>query len=460
MDRKLHTDRRSVVKLLGASAFASGIGTTPAAADRFTGSRPDDPDDQDPGHETPEPELEGLGEIHLLGHTLGSDPAGGYAEEHIRWDGEMALLGSFFGEGGSFLFDIRNPTDPTEVHRLRSSPQVRNADVKFDSRDGLYYRTQEPNEEDAPFAGIEVVDYGYDAGSPESPIIIATPENGATHNLMPHPDRGVDILYAQASNEVYDASFTVWDVSDPFNPEFVMEGPPGGAHDIVVEEGRDLLHFAGHLEPEGQLSNMEAPSYAWFDISDPANPQLVGALDVAQYPTLEEVGLSGELGFDHGGGHKARGDPERNLAVVSDETGQGVPAMKVVVDIGWEEGSLQDPEPIGWTRSPRAQLMDEVNETFAWTTHNHVVIPKPDATLLASGDYREGTVVYDITDPRNPTPADVFDTDLEADEADGPDPDFVGGPPMAWGADYNSVRDLTITGDMHTGLYVYSITPS
>jgi hypothetical protein len=100
-----------------------------------------------------------------------------------------------------------------------------------------------------------------------------------------------------------------------------------------------------------------------------------------------------------------------------------------------------------------------------WTTHNHDVISKPDATLLVSGDYHEGTVVYDITDPRNPTPSDQYMTDDMAEEVEerGTGPTFfpeADSPPMAWGANYNEERDLTVTSDMWTGLYVFTVTPT
>ena len=103
------------------------------------------------------------------------------------------LLGSFFGTGGSLLVDIRNPTHPTQVHRVPSSANTRNADVKFDPRDGLYYRSQEPNDGDGE-GGVEIVDYGFGDATPETPEIVADLDTGPTHNVFPHPEE--PILYA------------------------------------------------------------------------------------------------------------------------------------------------------------------------------------------------------------------------------------------------------------------------
>lgn len=429
--------RRTALKLLGASAFLAGVtGTSSASGDAQEGD--------EEGGTGPI-----LGEIFKLGHTLGSDPPGGYAEEDVRADGEMALLSSFMGEGGTFLFDIRDPTTPTQVHRLRSAPEVRNADCAFDPREGLYYRSQEPNTEDASFAGAEIIDYGWEHGSVENPVIVGKVESGPTHNLFPHPDPEVDLLYTTSEER----TMHVWDVSDPTTPEKVFTGPPGDAHDLVVDPEKEVLYFAGHLKESGF-------SYAFFDVSDPTSPSLIGGLDPTEYPSLEDAGMN-DPGFKHSGGHYADYDPNRAIAYVSDETGRGVPAGKWALDVGWDEGSFENPVPLGFTRSPNAELQDERTERFDWTTHNHDVVSKPNATLLVSGDYHEGTVVYDFTDPRNPAPSDQYATDDMADEANGPT-FFPEGdsPPMAWGANYNEERDLTVTSDMWTGLYVFTVTPT
>jgi hypothetical protein len=461
--------RRTALTLLGTAAVSTAAtGSATASA----GQAGDDDEDDDAGEDR-----QVVGEIFRLGHTPGSDPPGAYAEEDVRVDGEMALLSSFLGEGGTFLYDIRDPTDPTEVHRLRSAPDVRNADCAFDPREGLYYRSQEPNGEEASLEGVEVVDYGFQRGSVEGPVIVSKISNGPTHNLFPHPDPETPVLYTTHE----EMTMKAWDVSDPSAPEELFAGIAGGsAHDVVVDPTDEILYFAGEVpvdedgnvdEREGGGHHDEAGdedrgrffSYAFFDVSDPGEPELLGGLDPTEYTSLEGAGMDG-AGFKHGGGHYADYDPRRAIAYVSDETGRGVPAGKWALDVGWKDGSFEDPVPLGFTRSPNAELQEEVDELFDWTTHNHDVVPKPDATLLVSGDYHEGTVVYDFTDPENPAPSDQYRTDDGADEVgEGDGPMFFpeeDSPPMAWGANYNEERDLTVTSDMWTGLYVFTVTPT
>jgi hypothetical protein len=190
-----------------------------------------------------------------------------------------------------------------------------------------------------------------------------------------------------------------------------------------------------------------------MDISDPLSPTEAGRFDYAGRPEYTEIGTAG---FESC--HYASHDPERDLVILGDELGFGIPGGKHILDIGWGDGSVADPQHIGFTHSPNAQVMDENDELFDWTTHNHTVISKGSNSLMVSGDYHEGTVVYDISDPTDPTPTDQYRTDDEADQADGAG--FVGEPPMAWGADYSEERDLVVTSDMQTGIYVFKVTPA
>lgn len=432
--------RREALRIIGASPLAASVGTATGAA----AGKPV------------------KGKIKQLGHSRLSDPAGGYAEEDIRNDGQYGVLGSFLGTGGSFLVDLSNPTDPTEVHQLDSSPNVRNADVSFDPRDGLYYRSQEPNNDEAEFGGVEIVDYGYGAASPEDPEVIATLDTGPTHNMLRHPEE--PILYATnegAGTEEDGAAegFDIWDVEDPAEPEFLgTGGPEGGLHDFTVDTDRDVIHAAYIFANEDEFEG-----YAVIDISDPTDLETIGQFDYSDAPdyagedgveTAEDVGNEGfELC------HYAAADPNRDLVVVGDEKGSGVPGGKHVFDIGYGDGSLEDPQPIGFTTSPDAELQDDgVSELFDWTTHNHQVVPKGDTTLLVSGDYHEGIVVYDISDPRNPTPADEYETVDDSDENNIIFP--LGEPPMAWGANYSAERDLVLVSDFVTGAWTFKVTPA
>ncbi|WP_396612141.1 LVIVD repeat-containing protein [Haloferax sp. S1W] len=417
--------RRTALKLIGATTLGS-IGTTTVAAD--PGGKKD------------------KGAIRKLGHSLLSDPAGGYAEEDIRSDGQYAILGSFTGPGGSFLVDISNPTDPTEVHEFPTpSNGVRHADVKFDRRDGLYYRSREGGDDDpttfAPPNGVDVIDYGWSDGTPENPVKASRIPAGSTHNVRAHPE--ADVLYTTEHHGV-----GVWDTSDPTNVTGGdVFGPEAALHDMVVDPGRDLLHCA--------FIGGGFDGYVIMDISDPMEPEEVGRFSYEGLPSYEDVAV-GEEGFENC--HYANFDPNRELAYVGDEIGFGKPGGKHVFDIGWGDGSIENPKPIGYTTSPNAEVMDEALELFDWTGHNFDIIPKGRTTMLVSGDYHEGAVVYDVSDPTDPTATDQYRTDDMADQANGAG--FVGPAPMAWGVDYADERDFTVVSDMQTGIYVFKFTPS
>lgn len=428
----MNVTRRSMLRRLGAgltiaSAATRGVGIVGAKTPRNGG-------------------------IRRMGHSLLSDPEGGYAEESIRADGQFAVLGSFLGPGGSFLVDIGNPTNPTEVHHVPSpSDGTRHADVKFDHRDGLYYRSLEGEN-----VGTEVIDYGFGSATPEDPEILTRIDAGTTHNVFAHPDEA--LLYT-VNEHVGTSAFDIWDVTDPASPSLVREvGPTGGLHDIVVEPDRNLAHAAFISDAfDGFDPARDFAGYLIYDVRDPRNPVELGRVDYTALPDYTEDRLeNGEPGFERC--HYANYDSERGLAVVGDELAIGVPGGKHVFDVGWDTGSPGDPNHVGFTYSPNAELMDESGEAFDWTGHNFDVIRKEDTTLLVSGDYHEGTVVYDLTDPTDPTPGEQYRTDDRADEANEPIFD-LGEAPMAWGADYSDERDLTVTSDMFTGIYVFKVTP-
>jgi hypothetical protein len=189
-----------------------------------------------------------------------------------------------------------------------------------------------------------------------------------------------------------------------------------------------------------------------MDASNPTDPVELGRFDYRDQPVYEEVGLGNEA-FKNG--HLAVGDPRRDLVVMGDEVTRGVPGGEQIFDIGWEEGLPKNPTPIGFTVSPNAKVQGE-DEIFDWTGHNFDVVPRGDQTLLVSGDWHEGVVLYDITDPRNPTPIDRYSTDDRANEK--PSKSRWGSPPMAFSAVYNAERDLVVVSDVITGIYTLRLT--
>lgn len=369
-----------------------------------------------------------------------------YAEGAVRADGAYAAIGTWNNKMyGSFLVDLSEPSNPQRSHFLQSPDRVMNMDVKFGDRDGLYYRSQQPIE-NQEMSGVEIVDYGFEDGTPEDPAVIGRLDAGSTHNLFPHPAEPI-VYVVNHDSDPDTLGVEIWDVGEPSEPNKVDEvGRKWSLHDVTYNQDSELLHCA------------YGKGYVVMDASDPTNPTELGAVEYADRPSYEEVGLGNE-GFETG--HYALEDPRRDLVIMGDEVSTGVPGGKHIFDIGWDEGSPENPTPIGFTTSPNAEIQEPEGDQsrseiiLDFTGHNFDVVPWGDSTLLVSGDWHEGVVLYDITDPRDPTPIDRYATDDRADEV--PGRSRWGAPPMAWSAVYNAERDMVVVSDDITGIYTFRI---
>jgi hypothetical protein len=459
------TSRRAVLKALGVVGVGSGLaygGFTLTSSSTGTAEKTNEPltttttptrTETPTKTETPTPEP-ATWRLEPLAHSTFSSSVGGFAEGSIRADGRYAAVGTRFAGTGSYLVDLRDPHSPKLVHHLPAGDgAVTCLDVKFGPRTGLYCRTNRPT----GGTGVEIVDYGFAEGTPRSPTVIGTLDTGSTHNHFVHDD--ASLVYAVNYTVDPDSGgFDVWDVSNPRSPRKIGEGGPSGQlHDVVYDPVRQLLHCAYM----GEAVN----GYVILDASDPRNPTEIGRFDYGKHTSYTESEV-GEEAF--GNCHYAIADPRRDLAIVGDERSYGVPGGKHVFDIGWRDGSLENPIPVGFTVSPNAQLMNsdgeapddgELDETerFDWTGHNFDIIPLEDATLLTSGDWHEGTVLYDITDPTNPHPIDVHKTDENPVPQPSEQLQAFGGPPMAYSSEYNTNRGFALTSDLYTGIYTYDI---
>ena len=388
------------------------------------------------------------GRIDRLGHTL-PDEKPAFTFGHVSADGEWGVMGSFptsESSVASTLFDLSSLDDPRVVHQLESADaETRTNDVKFDAlREGLYYRSQETNGNGQE--GFEVVDFGWDAGSPGNPRVLAAFEapNTGVHKLTTHPD--APLVYVVDTDATSEPGVITVDVSEPNAPEVVDSvGPAGFCHDVEYDAERAVLHAAYILGP--------AEGYVIYDASDPRSLEVLGHFEYADEPDYAELGTPG---FERC--HQAHVDSERDIAIIGDEVQSGVPGGKHLFDIGWRDGSLEDPQPIGFTHSPDAREMGD-GESFWWTTHFHDVVYDRETVLLVDGGYRQGAWVCNITDPERPTPTERYATvdgfDFEADERAGP---YASTPPFAWGAVYNDEREFVFVTDSVTGAYTFEVT--
>lgn len=429
--------RRDFLKYTGAAVVAAGTtGTGVASA-------------QDGGEESAR-----RGRLRKLGRTLPEDPPR-YNFGDVRPDGRYGAVSSFPRAGNivaSTLYDLSDLETPEQVHRLPPANELtRSNAIRFDAlREGIYYRAQEPDDADAddPVGerGIEVVDYGYAEGTPEEPAVVAqlTTPNTGVHQLAVHPEQPVVYLVDETDDEPGVISV---DTSDPTNPTIADQVGPGGyCHALEVDTVRNVLHTA--------FIAGDFVGYAILDLEIPLCPREISRVDYVDYPDYEEIG---EPGFE--ACHQAGFDPERDLAIVGDEVGSGIPGGKHIFDIGWDEGSLEDPVHVGFTHAPNAEVQEE-GESFFWTTHFHDVIPgsmtDSGTTLLVDGGYHEGTWLCDISDPRNPRPAEQYPTrDVEENRIlPGHAPSH---PPYCWSAMYNEERDFVFASDTKTGAYTFRV---
>ncbi len=402
----------------------------------LAGCSTDDAEDGDPGR------------IDSRGHARGRESPM-YTFGHASDDGQWGVLGSFptaESDVASTLIDLSELESPTVAHELGSAnPETRSNDVKFDAlREGIYYRSQEADGANGR-EGLEVIDFGWAEGTPSEPERIArleTPNTGV-HKLTTHPEEPV--LYLVDLDPNVETGLITVDVGDPAAPELVDGvGPAGGCHDLEYDPVRDVLHAAYIVGP--------GEGYVVYDVDDPLRPTVRSHFEYADRPDYEAVG---EPGFELC--HQAHPDPERDLVIVGDEVETGVPGGKHVLDIGWGEGSLDDPEPIGFTHAPDAREMDS-SEAFWWTTHFHDLVHDDDEALLVDGGYRQGAWVANLTDPTNPVPTERFATVGEVDKVEALEEEVAPStPPFAWSAVYNDEREFVLVSDSVSGAHVLEL---
>lgn len=422
--------RRKALKFIGTAAGTGLISATTAAE---TNPR---------ARKNPKSQGRTSGRLDLLGHELPEGDNPRYTFGTTSPDGMWGGVSSFPRGGndyGSTLYDLADLENPKEAHRLESPAGTRSNHIRFDGiRDGLYYRSLEADNDEG-LMGIQVVDFGWEEGSPDDPKILATVEtpNTGVHSHAAHPEE--PIIYVVDGAGSKPGTIPI-DVSNPRDPELQEPvGPNGDNHAVEVDPVRDVLHCAyigGDFE-----------GYAILDLDDPLNPTELSRVNYDEYPDYTAVGTPG---FENC--HQALPDPNRDLAIVGDELFGDLPGGKHIFDIGWGEGSLENPKPISHFYSPDARRQDEGRDV--WTTHFHDIVPKGDETLLVDGGYMQGTWVANITDPLNPVPTERFATDLELERAEDHWPEA---PPYCWSAVYNEERDFAFASDTLTGAYTFEV---
>jgi hypothetical protein len=229
-------------------------------------------------------------------------------------------------------------------------------------------------------------------------------------------------------------------------------GPDGGCHDIEIDPGRELLHAA--------YISGEFVGYVIYDLRDPRSPEELSRVDYAELPDYEEIG---EPGFESC--HQASFDPDRDLAVVGDEIGSGIPGGKHIYDIGWDEGSPENPIHIGFTHLPNAREQGDDEPFFlddALPQRRPLRGRYHPACRRRLPRRRLGRRHHRSDEPTHAQSYSTHeDEDLIAQLGSGPVVELLDGlhPPFVWSIEYNEARNFVFASDSLTGAYTFDLSP-
>lgn len=391
-------DRRTVLKTFGAGLVGTALATGTAGADTSA-------------------------QLRVVGHSLLGNPAGGEAEGDVSPDEDLAAVGSFFTDNGTYIVDLADASEPTRIGHVPLE-DTRNADVKFHPDGDHVFRSNEPNNDDGR-GGFDVLD----VSDPHDPRELAHYDQDLSHGVHNVTPFGDDYLLLSGTGR----GMVVMDVSDLSTPMEVAAYQVGdhSVHDVTV---RGDLAFVAHWNAGLRV----------VDLSDPANPDEVAAFD---YHDKEYTNA-----------HFARPHPEEDYVVLGDEIYAGSPGPKHVIafdtSANWTEELAVFSFPQGNAQQPTG------NQGYWWTGHNFDfgAASRGEQDHLYSGDYKAGVQAFDLSDPSDPQHLDQYlptrgINEVKREDAGG----FIDAVPFTWGAKVGE-SGLVYATDFQTGLYVLELT--
>jgi len=342
----------------------------------------------------------------------------------------FAYVGGFGPDTTVKVVDISDPAAPAIVAALSApagcSPQdVKVADINTGQFSGDLLVVANDGCADAPNGGVQL----YDVTDPTNPVLLSAPRIGPVHNAYLY-QRGnhAYVLLAIPFAEVFSGitppfihigDFVVLDVTDPTNPEMIADwgaGKDGGlaygapflagipgvppGSDCTPPPGTDpvcrgafpaaLVHdvWANQNGTVAYLSYWDL-GLVLLDISDPANPTLIG---VGPEPAT--------FGNDEGNGHVAVPAQGGNLVLVGDEDFAPGPWGFLRV---FDSSDATDPFQIGAFATPGSLGSDPLPATM------HNIIVRGSRAYLSW--YFEGLRVVDISQPSDPREIAAFVAD-------------------------------------------------
>ena len=318
---------------------------------------------------------------------------------------EFAVIGST--EGTHFI-DVTDPTNPVEVQFVKgavSGPSIIHRDYHDDGC-YLYAVADEPASINATTKStLQIIDI---RNLPNSVEVVYDSDEliFRSHNIfIDEPNKR---LYACIANGTADPGFSamrIFDISDPFNPQFLA------THNSLQGLSIQQVHDGYFLDNMAYL-NLGPTGFAIADFTDPVNPILMGTLD--NY-------------VDQGYNHSGWLDQSGRYYYLADEN-HGLRMKVLRVD------DPTDIEVVGF--------FDADSPASTSIPHNQIVA----CDYLYVSYYYDGLQVYDISDPSTPVRVAEFDTSNEPDGAN-----FKG----AWGVYPFLPSGNILVADMQEGLFVF-----
>lgn len=284
---------------------------------------------------------------------------------------DFAIAGVY--SEGAKIVDVTDPENPVLVaespcRATQNDIQVR-GDILLQAQDSGSGQCTTPEGSTQPFQGTAVLDFS----DPRDPVFVSRLQySRGSHNHTLHPTE--PLVYLSDSDVLSTTgNIPIWDISDPANPQLVTQ------LQHLVHSPHDITFNA-----DGTRAYVAAVSASYIlNTEDPRDPQLV--------TTIANEGISIS--------HQADPTPDGNYLLVSDELGGGAAGVPPggpvhVYDIHDEEA----PVKIGVIEN---NCLPEDCQTAADDgtpiSTAHVFRINPDGWTMAIGWYKDGMFVIDYS---------------------------------------------------------------
>lgn len=402
---------------------------------------------QDGGEEPGTPNMEVVGRLHTDDGLEIS-----YTDVEVEQEPgrPYAYLARVLGPTkGMDIVSLEDPANPELLYQWRiEDPELHiglgGMDTKYFKHDGRYYVIQSLQFFGGPDTDLGAVVFDV-TGLPDPSAVeevgrIRAPDTPTGfHNIWAYKhSSGMPLLVATTSAphaNLYDLSAFLEGAEDqgligqvpwPSTASDSPYGPLAGYHDFYVayepESGRDILYGSG------------LDGYYIYDISDPANPELITSIVGVMGVTLA---------------HTLTATPDAKIGVGQTEYKYS-PIRIYDLDQGIHGNQKRiTSELSAWTRNYKAL-----------SHNNEMRYP-----YVFASSYKDGVDIFDISDPENPKAVAYYDTYFGPEKAGlANDLGLSTGDPVgesdfngAFGIDVRNHDGLIVVTDMVTGLWVMKL---